>query len=57
MIEQKPEELPLADLVRLHLVNAVQYGYITIRYEAGRPTCVERFEQVRLTGGREPKPA
>jgi hypothetical protein len=56
MIERKPEpELPLADLVRLHLVNAVQYGYITIRYEAGRPTCVERFEQVRLTGP-GPKP-
>jgi hypothetical protein len=48
MIEQKPEELPLADLVRLHLIGAVEHGFITIRYEKGRPTVVERHEVIRI---------
>lgn len=40
----------LEQVVRTVLVGAVQFGYITIRYEHGNPTCVERFEQTRLTG-------
>lgn len=34
-----------------HLVQAVNYGYVTIRFEAGRPTLIERHETVKLTGG------
>ncbi len=34
-----------------HLVQAVMYGHVTIRFEAGRPTLIERHETVKLTGG------
>ena len=40
---------PLEALVVTHLVNAIQFGTITIRYQNGRPTHVERNEIVRLT--------
>jgi hypothetical protein len=43
----------LEDIVKLHLIGAVQFGYVTIRYEHGHPTMVERFEQVRLTGNQQ----
>lgn len=42
----KPE---LEALVVTHLVNAIQFGTITIRYQNGRPTHVERNEIIRLT--------
>lgn len=56
---RKDDEGELEHVVRTYLINVVQYGYVTIRYEAGRPTMVERHEQVRLTGreGRTPEPA
>lgn len=49
----------LEHVVSTLLVGAVHFGYVTIRYENGRPTMVERHEQVRLTGreGRTPEPA
>lgn len=45
----------LESLVVTHLVNAIQFGTITIRYQNGKPTHVERNEIVRLT--EEAKPA
>lgn len=53
MTEPRPPlaEADLVEVVRTVLVGAVQFGYVTIRYEHGRPTMVERHEQVRLTGG------
>lgn len=34
----------------MHLTGVVDYGYIIIRFEAGRPTLIERHENIRLTG-------
>lgn len=41
--------VPLESLVVTHLVNAIQFGTITIRYQNGKPTHVERNEIIRLT--------
>lgn len=50
-----PAKPALESLVVTHLVNAIQFGTITIRYQNGKPTHVERNEIVRLT--EEAKPA
>jgi hypothetical protein len=34
-----------------HLIAGVEYGTITIHFEAGRPTYVERKESIRLNEG------
>jgi hypothetical protein len=57
-VVRKEEPLPdneLHQIVSTLMVNAVWYGSVTIRYEHGRPTMIERHEQVRLTGT-PPKP-
>jgi hypothetical protein len=48
-----PRVAPLSFRVGVitHVIEPVEYGFITIRFEAGRPTLVERHEQIRLTGG------
>jgi hypothetical protein len=49
--------IPLSDLVATHLIGAVEFGTITIRYQNGRPTHVERNEMFRLTEeGERPTP-
>jgi hypothetical protein len=54
---RKTEDGELEHLVRTYLIGIVEFGYVKINYEHGRPTLVERFEQVRLTGGTGAKPA
>jgi hypothetical protein len=38
-----------------HLIQVVEFGTITIHFEAGRPTYIERKENIRLTGGGAPR--
>lgn len=50
-----PDPAPLNELVLTHLVGAVQFGTVTIRYQHGRPTHVERLEVIRLTEDPPPR--
>lgn len=45
---------PLHQAVKMYLVGAIQFGTITIRYQHGQPTHVEKNEIFRLGGGEEP---
>ena len=42
----------LREVAATVLIGAVNFGYITIRYEHGKPTLVERHETIRLAGDR-----
>lgn len=53
----KPVALPnpIDQIVLTHLINAVQFGSVTIRYQHGRPFQIERLEVTRLTNPEEPE--
>lgn len=57
-LEARPVNPPLHLKVGVitHLVEAVMFGYVTIRFENGRPTLIERHENVKLTGGSARQP-
>lgn len=44
---------PIDQIVLTHLVGAVQFGSVTIKYQNGRPFQVERLEITRLTDAKE----
>lgn len=44
---------PIEQVVLTHLVGAVQFGSVTIRYQHGKPFQVERLEITRLNGAKE----
>lgn len=49
--EIEPVQMRVQNVV--HLIPAVEFGSITIRFEHGHPTLVERHENIRLPGARQ----
>ena len=54
--EQPAISVPLESLVATHLIGAIRFGTITIRFQDWKPTHVERNEITRLREEEGDKP-
>lgn len=49
---QEPKRIVM-DFGRVtHVIPPVEFGYITVRFENGTPTLIERHENTKLGGGK-----